>query len=524
LSHAGEREVNIGEWIVKRSLLTPEKNAMVYLDKGKEVIVSYRQLNANANAVAHYFLSQGIKKGDKVAVLLNNCNEFLEIYFAAAKIGAVLVPLNYRLAPRELQYQIKDSHSRMLIYHEAYLDKVKDISPQIPIKADDFCVVGQNRLSGVTYGEVLSGYSFKEPEIKEPVGLDDPQIIMYTSGVSGVPKGVLMSHRKTFYNTLNADIYYDSIRPQDVFYSPLPLFHSAGIFMIAMPTLYKGATYLTTNSFDPSQCLKLIEKYKVTIFVAITTMVRFILDSADLGDYDVSSLRYFLSGGEKTPLGMIEKLAERGIHMAQVFGQTETSTLLSLPPADALRKIGSVGLPVFHCQVKLVDNQDREVPRGEVGEIVAKGPIVMMEYWNNPEETAKALANGWHHTGDLGRIDQDGYFYIVDRKKDMYRSGGENVYPAEVEKILYNHPAVCEAAVIGVPDQKWGETGLAFIVPYQEAEVTEEELKEYLAGKVAKYKIPAYFEFVSDLPHTASGKVKKSALGGSTSRLLEKES
>ena len=504
--------MNIGEWIVKRSLLSPEKTAMIYLDKEREVVVSYRQLNSNANSMANYLLEKGIKKGDKVAVLLSNCNEFLEIYFAAAKTGAVLVPLNVRLAPQELQYQLEDSDSRMLIFHDHFHEKIESLSSKNPVTPDNLCVVGENRLSGVTYEEVMAGYSSEEPDIREPVDLGDPQIIMYTSGVTGLPKGVLMSHEKTFFNTLNADIYYNSIRPEDVFYSPLPLFHSAGIFMIAMPTLYKGATYLTTNSFDPSRCLSLIERYKVTIFVAITTMVRFILDSANLGDYDLSSLRYFLSGGEKTPLSMIEKLAEKGIHMAQVFGQTETSTLLSLPPQDALRKMGSSGLPVFHSCVKLVDGKNREVPAGEVGEIAAKGPIVMMEYWKNPEETARTIVDGWHHTGDLARKDEDGFYYIVDRKKDMYRSGGENVYPAEVEKILYNHPAILEAAIVGIPDEKWGETGQAFIVPYKGAEVSKEDLVRYLEAKIAKYKIPARFEFVQDLPHTASGKVRKSAL------------
>ncbi|MBN2126126.1 MAG: long-chain fatty acid--CoA ligase [Deltaproteobacteria bacterium] len=485
---------------------------MIYLNDDEEILLTYRALNLRSNSVAHYLVERGIRKGDRVAVMLNNCNEFLETYFAAAKTGAILVPLNCRLAPPELQYQLNDSGSRLLIFHDDFSEKVEGIRSKIPVGKGNFCVVGDSSFPCTKYQEVISGFSCDEPEVQEPVDWDDPQIIMYTSGATGIPKGVLMSHKKTTFNTLNADIYYESIRPEDVFFSPLPLFHSAGIFMIAMPTLYKGATYMTTNRFDRSRCLRLIEEYRVTIFVAMTTLVNFILDSANLEDYDLTSLRYFLSGGEKTPSSMIEKLAENGIHMAQVFGQTETSTLLSLSPKDALRKMGSVGLPVFHCDVRLVDSEDREVADGEVGEIVAKGPTLMMEYWNRPEETAKAIVDGWHHTGDLARKDEEGYFHIVDRKKDMYRSGGENVYPAEVEKILYSHPAVLEAAVVGVPDEKWGETGLAFIVPYKDKDVSEAELTEFLRGKIAKYKFPRYFRFVEELPHTASGKVKKSEL------------
>jgi fatty-acyl-CoA synthase len=505
--------MNVGDWIKKRSILSPENIAMIYVDRERETQFTYRTLNDHANQAANYLLAKGVKKGDRVAALLFNCNQFLEVYFACAKLGVIFVPLNWRLASQELEYQLCDSGSRFLVVHDAFKDKIDPIRLKIPVREENFCVVESEGVSwGSSYEDTLLAFSTTEPETKEEVVWKDPQMIMYTSGVAGIPKGVLMSHKKTLFNTLNADIYYDSLRPEDRLFSPLPLFHSGGLLMIATPILYRGGIYITTRTFDPGQCLKLIEKYRVTIFVAMATMMNMILHSAKVEDYDLNSLRYVLSGGEKTPLSLFEKLSEKGIYFTQAFGQTENSSILVLPYRDAFRKRGSVGLPVFHCQVKLIDEQGHEVPRGSVGEIVVKGPTVMMGYWNNPEETRKTIVNGWLHTGDLGKTDEEGYFYIVDRKKDMYRSGGENVYPAEIEKILYNHPKILEAAILAVPDDKWGETGKAFIVLKSGETMTKEEVIQFLHGKVAKYKFPTHVAFVKDLPHTESGKIKKGSI------------
>ena len=505
--------MNVGDWIRKRSIISPESIAMIYVNSERETQFTYSTLNDHTNRAANYLLAKGVKKGDRVAALLLNCNEFLEIFFACAKLGVIFVPLNCRLAPQELEYQLCNSGSRFLVVDDAFKEKIDPIRLKIPVQEEDFCIVGSGALPwGSRYEDMLLMYPDTEPETKEEVGWEDPQMIMYTSGATGIPKGVLMSHRKTLFNTLNADIYYDSLRPEDRFFSPLPLFHSGGLLMMATPILYRGGTYITTRTFDPGQCLKLIEKYRVTIFVAMATMMNMILHSAKVEDYNLSSLRYVLSGGEKTPLSLFEELSEKGIYFTQVFGQTENSSILALPYRDASRKRGSVGFPVFHCEVKLIDEQGDEVPRGSVGEIVVRGPTVMMGYWNNPEETSKTIVNGWLRTGDLGRTDEEGYFYIVDRKKDMYRSGGENVYPAEVEKILYHHPKILEAAIIGVPDEKWGETGKAFIVLKSGEEMTKEEVLQFLNGKIGKYKFPTYVEFVKNLPHSESGKVKKASL------------
>ena len=507
--------MNIGDWVRKRSLISPENLAVIYADGDRELRLTYRELNERVNRAARYLLAKGVRKGDRVAVLLLNCNEFLELYFASAKIGAIFVPLNWRLAPPELQYQLGDSGTKLLVFHDVFQEAVGKILDQIPVRKGMFCAVGDRLPAWAErYDEATRDLPTAEPEIPEPVDWEDPHMIMYTSGVTGLPKGVLMSHKKIYFNIMNADIYYESLTPKDIYLSPLPLFHSAGLLIVAVPTLYKGATYVTTKTFDPVACLELIQKYRVTLFLALTTIVNFLLSSGKMDEYDLSSIRYFGTGGEKTPMSLFEKLEEKGFLVGQGFGLTESSVLLTLPSRDVVRKRGSVGLPVFHCEVRLVDDRGNEVPRGEIGEIVVKGPTVMTGYWNRPEETAKAIRDGWLHTGDLGRQDEEGYFYVVDRKKDMYRSGGENVYPAEVEKVLYDHPKILEAAIVGVPDPKWGETGKAFVVLQPGAAMTKEEVLRYLDGQVARYKFPTHVEFVKELPHTASGKVQKSALRG----------
>jgi fatty-acyl-CoA synthase len=505
--------MNVGDWVRKRALISPDNVAMIYADGDRELHLTYRELNERVNRAAHYLLDKGVTKGDRVAVLLLNGNEFLELYFAAAKIGAIFVPLNWRLAPPELEHQLVDSGSTVLAFHDAFSEAIEAIRSRIPVKSGMFCTVGEQAPSWADrYDAETGALPTTEPEVRDPADWEDPHMIMYTSGVTGVPKGVLMSHKKIYFNTMNADIYYESLGPQDVYLSPLPLFHSAGLLIVAVPTLYKGATYVTTKTFDPTLSLELIQKHRATAFLALTTVVNFMLSSGKMDEYDLSSLRYFGTGGEKTPLSLFEKLAEKGFQVGQGFGLTENSVLLILPSQDSVRKRGSIGLPVFHCEVKLVNDRGTEVPRGEIGEIVVKGPTVMTGYWNKPEETAAAIRDGWLYTGDLGRQDDEGYFYVVDRKKDMYRSGGENVYPAEVEKVLYDHPQIVEAAIIGVPDEKWGETGKAFVAVQPGETLTKEDVIRFLEGQVARYKFPSHVEFVEALPHTASGKVQKSAL------------
>jgi fatty-acyl-CoA synthase len=292
----------------------------------------------------------------------------------------------------------------------------------------------------------------------------------------------------------------------------MPLFHSGGLFIVATPALCSGMTMVMRRGFDPDEFAGDIERYRGTIVFALTTMWRMILQTGKLDRIDVSSVRCVGGGGERTPPSLVDELAKRGLYMQQGFGQTENSAMMLLPKEDIFRKRGSIGKPGLFTNVWIAGSDGRPLPPGEIGEIVASGPTVMTGYWNLPETTAKTIVDGVLHTGDLGYTDEEGYFYIVDRVKDMYRSGGENVYPADVEKILLTHPKIANAAIIGVPDDKWGETGMAFIVTEKAEAVTKEEIYGHLDGKVARFKYPRHIQVMEELPLTATMKVRKEEL------------
>ncbi len=328
---------------------------------------------------------------------------------------------------------------------------------------------------------------------------------MYTSGTTGIPKGAILSHRKTFFNALNADIFYN-LTSKDIMIVSRPMFHSGGLLVEAAPVLYKGGTLILKKRFRPYDILETIQKYRVTLLELPATVYQFILLECDLGLYDLSSIRCFFTGGERVPKVMLKEYYRKGITISQIFGQTEASTITFLSTDDAALKIGSVGLPVFHGEVRIVDKAGKEVSPGEVGEIIIKGPTLMSGYWNRPDLTAETIRDGWLYTGDLARADEEGYIYIVDREKDLYISGGENVYPAEIEKVLHTHPKIFDLGIIGVHDEKWGEVGKAFIVLKPGETMGSEEVFEFLKGKVAKYKIPKYVEFIENSPRPGAAR------------------
>jgi fatty-acyl-CoA synthase len=476
--------------------------------------VTYKELNDNVNRIARVLQEKGIRKGDRISVLLKNCPEFLELFFAAAKLGIIFVPLNFRLAGLELQYQLNNAGVRLLVFHDSFAERIQPILSSVSVEKDKFIFVKSGVAGARECPSWASDYhdlvtiSHKGTAARRAVGLDDPIAIMYTSGVTGVPKGVVSSHLQTFFKCFQNHIYFD-MRSDDVYLSQIPLFHSAGLFIVVLPTLSRGATFIMRQNFEPEEFAKDIERYRATIVFAFTTMWRFILQTGKLDEIDVSSIRAVHGGGERTASSMFEELETKGIHMQQGLGQTENSFMMLLPKEDILRKMGSVGLPSFFGEVWIVDKEGRELPSGQIGEFVAKGPTIMTGYWDMAEETAKAMEGGVLHTRDLGYRDEEGYFYIVDRESETYRTGGENVYPAEVEKVLVRHPKIENVAIIGVTDEKWGETGKAFVVLKENSELTKEEIHQFLDGKVAKYKFPTHVEFVKELPLTASGKIKK---------------
>lgn len=509
--------MNIGNWLFKRSLISPAKPAIVFEDQ----VLTYAEMNRRVNRLSQALFKMGLELGDRVGVLSRNCPEFLEAYFACAKTGLIFVPLNFRLAPPEIAYEINDSDLRCLFFHLELESQVHKTAPLLSIK--NLKLVGWGRpLNSETihYETFLENESEEEPPVAEgTVAWDTPQMIMYTSGTTGTPKGALLSHQKTLFNTLNAQIYFD-LCSNDTMLVVLPLFHSGGLNIMTVPTLYAGGKVILQSRFDPEEFLKVIAARRVTQAMVVPTMINTLLKETRPEKHDLSSLRSILVGGEPISAGLMLQARDRGLPVRQIFGQTESSIQLWVPEEKAREKAGAVGVPVFYGEVRVVDEKGRPVSSGETGEICVKGPIQMLAYWNLPEETEQTIRDGWLYTGDLGRIDEDGYVYVVDRMGDMYISGGENVYPAEVEKALLNHPKVFEAAIIGVPDAKWGQAGRAFIKLKKGKTITLEEVVAFLKENVAAYKIPKSLEIVDDLPKTASGKIKKSLLA---KRLLKQQ-
>ncbi|MCG2777541.1 MAG: long-chain fatty acid--CoA ligase [Desulfobacterales bacterium] len=495
--------MNIGDWIRKWGELSPQKVAII--DDGHEF--TYREFNQRCNQVANFFLKKGISKGDRVGVLLYNCHEYIEIYFALAKVGAILVPLNWRMAPPELSHILNDSGATFFFFGEDFLDTVLYIRDNMR-EVKNYISLGQEDIRWAENYQKIEACSSNEPTgFKEP-DWEDPHIILYTSGTTGFPKGAVLSNRKTFFNALNANIFY-RLTPLDIFLVSRPLFHSGGLLVDTTPALYKGATVIYKRRFSPQEYLETIEKYNVTIIEASATFLNFMLKKCDLSQYNLRLLKSYYTGGERVSTTMLKEYHKIGIPLSQIFGMTETSIVTWLSTDDAVRKIGSVGKPVLHGEVKILNSDMKQISPAEIGEIMVKGPILMSGYWNRPEITRELMSNGWFHTGDLATIDDEGFIYIVDREKDMFISGGENIYPTEVEKILLTNPQIWDVAVYGVPDEKWGEVGKASIILQDNTEMSASEVEEFLSGKIGKYKIPKYFEFVNEFPRTATGKIQK---------------
>lgn len=504
--------INVGNWITKWATIQPEKTALVQEEKH----YSYHDLNGRINRLANGLLQAGLQKGDRVAILLRNGHEYVEIFFALSKIGGILVPLNWRLVLPELEFIIKDSGARFIIFDGDFIDNARLLREKIPMDLSLLCFTnpsGDQALPewGTTYEAMLEGSPDSEPKASWQAGDEDAHILMYTSGTTGLPKGAVLSHRKTFFNVLNADIYF-GLTGSDVTIIVRPMFHSGGLIVDMAPVLYRGGIVIVKRRFAFPEILETVQHHKVTILELPATVYNFLLEECDVSRYDLRSLRCCFTGGERVPIALLQAFADKGIVISQIYGLTEASTIFWLPRDQALLKMGSVGKPVIHGDVRIVDGKGKDVRPGEIGEIIVTGPILMNGYWKRPDLTRKVVKDGWLYTGDLARLDEEGYAYIVDRKKDMFISGGENVYPAEVEKALFSHPSILDAAVVGVPDKRWGEVGKAFIELKEGHSISSDEIRSFLAGKLARYKIPQYIEFVEKLPKTASGKIKKHLL------------
>lgn len=503
------KSVNASWWIQRWSELQPEKTAVLFEDRN----ITYRQLHMRSNSASCWLQSIGIEKGDRVAVLLENCPEFIELYLACARLGAIFVPLNFRLAPIEVDYLIKHSRPRLLVFSRAFEKTVDGLDMEEyrpPLLA---AMVGGDHPSNkiLNYCEDTRAFEGKTPFITPSLGPADPEephVIMYTSGTTGRPKGAVLSHRKTFFNCLNAEIFFQ-LSFQDRMLVILPLFHSGGLFIQASPCLYKGATLILHRRFDAMKTYRDIEKFRVTKFLGVPTVFRSLLNIEPIKRGDVSSLSVCAIGGEKVTPELLTECRQNRFALRQIMGQTETSILLWASEEESLLRPGTVGRPVFHAEVTLVNEQGKRVGPNHVGEIVVRGSIMMKEYWQDPVQTEQIFSGGWLRTGDLALMDEDGYFYLIDRAKDMYISGGENVYPAEVERVLRDHPDVEDAAVIGEPEEKWGEVGHAFIIARGGASLSEEDVIAFCRARLASYKLPRKITFCASFPRTPLGKVRK---------------
>ncbi len=479
------------DWIGKWAEYSPEKIALHEVKTGLDF--SYETINELAeNTAANLHEKYGLKKGDRIAVLSGFNAEFIALFSAAQKAGFILVPINTHLTAHEIAYQIADCGATLIIFEDVFADKIKDAKPQ-KIKWSDISTSAKNPFS-------------------EKLTEDDPIFILYTSGTTGNPKGCIYTHKMLFWNSINTELRLD-ITSNDVTVNCMPSFHTGGWNVLITPFLHHGATVWLLNEFDPKRLLESLEKSKSTVFMAVPTMLKIMSDSAAFAEADLSTIRYFIVGGEALPIPEIEIWDKKGILIRQGFGLTEVGpNVTSLHQSDTIRKRGSIGFFNFYISGKVINDAGLDCRPDEVGELLLSGPNLSPGYWNNPEETSKAFVDGYFKTGDLVKRDAQGYFYVVGRKKEMYISGGENVYPREVEKVLQSHPAIAEAAVVGVPHEKWGETGAAFLIKKSGTDISEDAILSFCKKYLATYKLPKYIEFIDDFPKNATGKIDKKEL------------
>jgi fatty-acyl-CoA synthase len=492
------RNEGIGSWPARRARKTPHRTALVH----RERRCSYAELNERTARLAHALRAAGVRRGDRVAYLGPNHPAFLETLFATGMLGAVFVPLNTRLAAAEIAYQLHDSGARALFHAPICADLIGPDAPTLTVEV------------GREYEDMLAAAPTTAPTtaIDEPVTLDDTCIVMYTSGTTGRPKGAMLTHGNLTWNALNVLVDID-LRADDVALVSAPLFHTGGLNMLTLPVLLKGGTCVLVESFDPAGALELIARERATFMFGVPTMFDLMAREPGWDRADLSSLRLLNCGGAPVPTALIDAYLRRGVAFQQGYGMTEAAPgTLFLDADHAASKAGSAGVPHFFTDVRIQRPDGRHAGVGEVGEVLVRGPNVSPGYWGLPEESAAAFSDGWFRSGDAARVDADGYVTIADRIKDMYISGGENVYPAEVEDALLALPGVAECAVYGVADEKWGEVGRAVIVPEPGVEIDPDRLLAALAGVLAKYKVPKSVVVTTAMPRTASGKIIKHRL------------
>jgi fatty-acyl-CoA synthase len=507
----------IGDYLGRREIYSPDAAAVIDAGKAPELRLTYRQWNERVNRLANWLRHEaGVGKGDRVAILARDGIEHLDCLYACGKLGAIHTALNWRLHWRETAALIKDTRPKVLIYSDQFSDDVAAIAQASSGKPwavkHHIHLEGSGIYGSHLYDDVLAPAQ-TAPVTCESLDKEDIACLLFTGGTTGLPKGAQISHRQISWNVLNTVIH--DLHHDDVYFNVFPLFHAGGLFAYTSSQIIIGNKTVLIREFDPAQVLELIERERVTIFAAVPTMYQMLTQAPNWDTADLSSLRFCTSGGAPLPVPLVKQYRrEKGVRFKQGFGMTEFGPgLFALPAEDAIRKAGSIGRPNFFIDVRVVDDNHEPLGPNEIGELVLKGPSGCSGYWNNPEASAASVdEQGWFHTGDLVYHDEEWYFYVVDRKKDMFISGGENIYPAEIEAILYKHPAVHMCAVVGVPHEKWGEVGKAFIICKPDTSPSEDEIIVFLNENLARYKVPRHVVFVSEFPISGAGKILKREL------------
>jgi fatty-acyl-CoA synthase len=490
-------DVSLGRWLAIRADRSPRRRALTF----EGTTLSFAQLQARVDKLAGALREGGVCHGDRVGFLGLNQPAFLETLFATARLGAIFVPLNFRLTGPELSFIIGDAGVHTLVVDAQHQPVVDGIRAQLPARRH---LAAETTLQeAIEAADPLTG--------AEPVAGDEVALIMYTSGTTGRPKGAMLTHGNLWWNN-TAVLNGLDILESDVTLVCAPLFHIGGLNVTTLVTWQRGGEVVLQRSFDPGEVLRAIPEYGVTTMFGVPAMFLFMSQHPSFESTDLTSVRLFICGGAPVPEPLIKLYNGRGIPIQQGYGLTETSPSVSFLASEfALSKIGSAGRPAFLDEIRLAGPGGAVVAAPlERGEICVKGPNVMKGYWNRPDATAAAIdPEGWFHTGDLGYFDEEGFLYIVDRVKDMVITGGENVYPAEVESVLYQHPAVAEVAVIGLPDERWGEAVVAVVAPKEGNSPTLDELRDFAGASLARYKLPSRLEVVDALPRNPAGKVLK---------------
>ena len=488
--------------IAHHAMRRPDSLAAIDLATGRHH--TYQAYDERIARIAGWFRSNGIAPGDRIAVLAPNTTDTFEVQFACGRIGAIFVPLNWRLANPELRAILTDCAPAMLVYDPEFADRAQELGRQCQIP--HLC----------SFGAPFERIASNNPRLKDPVAatLDDISTILYTSGTTGRPKGAIITHGMNFWNSVHS-MSLAGIARSTVFLCLLPLFHTGGLNVFSYPVFQVGGTVVIMRTFDAGEALRLIEDTSVGIthLFGVPANYQFMGQHPRFAETDLTRLVFAGVGGAPTPDTILQTWHGRGAVLQQGYGMTETSPLvLVLDKEDAVRKAGSAGKPALNMEMRVVGDNGADAQTGTIGELWVKGPNITKGYWNQPEVTAASFTDGWLHTGDAALVDDEGYYFIVDRWKDMYISGGENVYPAEVENVLYQNESIAEAAVIGISDSRWGQVGRAVVVVKPGLTLTEDNVVAHCAAHLARYKLPYSVVFTDALPRNATGKVHKPTL------------